>query len=277
MILRLFCPICAHKVAKKLVERASVEVPSPMVRPTDDGCYTVRCELGHEALVYVSNLKFEILFDMGVHALYDGYPREAVSCFATTLERFYEFYWRVAMAHLKVPIAEIDESWRNVAKQSERQLGAYISACLLLTNQKATIPNPNTHVKFRNRVIHEGYIPTKEEAIEYGDFILGLVRNEISALRDGASEALIETYDRLSPPIRPDGEDKEDDDEIVGVVNILTAIDVKNPPNGDDIRFGGVDRQLARVPRDRELHGLELLPEDAMKKHRSEMQDKDST
>ncbi len=62
-----------------------------MVRPSDDGCYIVRCDLGHEAQVYVSNLKFELLFDMGVHAMYDGYPREAVSCFASTLERFYEF------------------------------------------------------------------------------------------------------------------------------------------------------------------------------------------
>ena len=63
MILRLFCPVCAKAVADKKLDRASVEVPSPMVRPSDDGCYDVTCDLGHEAQVYVTNLKFELLFE----------------------------------------------------------------------------------------------------------------------------------------------------------------------------------------------------------------------
>lgn len=265
MILRLFCPVCAKAVADQKLERAAVEVPSPMVRPADGGCYTVRCGFGHEAQVYVSNLKFELLFDLGVHALYDGYPREAVSCFTSSLERFYEFYWRVAQAYFNVPSDEIDRSWKTLAKQSERQLGAYVAARLMLSKKCPTLPNANTHVKFRNDVIHQGYIPTTEEAVEYGDFVLKMVRDEIELLRDIAEKALIETYNQLSPSSDAP-EDDDNDDELVSIVNILTAIDVKHPPKGDDLRVGGIDRQLARVPRDRMPHGLELLSEEAMTK-----------
>lgn len=268
MILRLFCPICAKAVADKKLESASVEVPSPMVRPSEDGCYDVKCGLGHESQVYVRNLKFELLFDMGIHALYDGYPREAVSCFASSLERFYEFFWRVEQARFEVPEDEVDRSWKALAKQSERQLGAYVAARLTLSQEAPNLPNPNTHVKLRNRVIHQGYIPTAEEAIDFGDFVLDLIRGEIELLRAAAGSALIATYDRFSP--KPNSPEDDKDEDLVGVVNILTAIDVKHPPKGDDVRVGGVDRQLARVPRDRKLHGLELLSENAIQEDRTE-------
>ena len=185
--------------------------------------------------------------------------------FTTTLERFYEFYWRVVQTHYGVPTEEIDQSWKALAKQSERQLGAYVASRLILSKTSPTMPNPNTHVKFRNNVIHSGYIPTIDEAVEYGDFVLQLVRDEIEFLRAEASESLVAVYDQLSP--RASSSEREDDDVLVGTVNILTAIDVKSPPKGDDIRVGGVERQLARVPRDRAPHGLELLSEKAMKKH----------
>ena len=128
-----------------------------MVRPADDGCYAVTCGLGHEAQVYVTNLKFELLFDMAVHALFDGYPREAVSCFASSLERFYEFFWRVVQTHFEVPEEEVDRSWKALAKQSERQLGAYVAARLTLSKVTPGMLNPNTHVKLSIILSHAAY------------------------------------------------------------------------------------------------------------------------
>jgi hypothetical protein len=183
------------------------------------------------------------------------------------LELFYEFYWRVVMAHFDVPADQVDASWRDVAKQSERQLGAYIACRLLITNSRATIPNTNTHVSFRNRVIHQGYIPKPGEAIRFGDFVLDLVRNELQLLRQKAPVAVGATYDRLSPTPPPDD---NDDESLVGGVNVLTSIDVRHPPKADDLRCGGVEAQLARVPRDRQPHGLELLTSEAMDKYRRE-------
>ena len=99
MIVRLFCPECAVAAAKKL-PYAEIEVPVPIARLADDGRYEVRCQAGHLNTVFLDNVKFELLFEMGLNALIDGYPREAVSSFASSLERFYEFYWNVVMTHL---------------------------------------------------------------------------------------------------------------------------------------------------------------------------------
>ena len=48
-----------------------------------------RCGQTTEAIIRKEN--FELLFDFGSSAFLDGYYREAVENFATTLERFFEF------------------------------------------------------------------------------------------------------------------------------------------------------------------------------------------
>src|ERR1700681_1770876 len=102
MIVRLFCPKCAYEVSKSIADYAEVDVPLPVSQLSESGEYEVVCGRGHISCVQLLNLKFELLFEMGLNALVDGYGREAVSSFAASLERFYEFYWRVAMAHLSV-------------------------------------------------------------------------------------------------------------------------------------------------------------------------------
>lgn len=139
MILRLFCPKCAYYAAKEKHEKGSsripIDVPMPVSRPADDGKYEVCCVAGHVSTVTVDNLKFELLFEMGLNALVDGYPREAVSSFASALERFYEFYWQVVAMFHSIPEQQMDIAWKVIAKQSERQLGMFVSAALLLTKQ----------------------------------------------------------------------------------------------------------------------------------------------
>ena len=191
MIVRLFCPVCAHEVANKRLSHASIEVPVPVSRIVDDGRYEVRCDAGHVSTVFLDNLKFELLFDMGLNALIDGYPREAVSSFASALERFYEFYWRVAMRHLSVPSDELVTAWKAVAKQSERQLGMYITAHLLLTRRTSVLLNPNTEVRLRNNVIHNGYVPKHKEAVSFGDSVMNVMNQSLDELRNIAPEALV--------------------------------------------------------------------------------------
>ncbi|MDN5941775.1 MAG: hypothetical protein L0H94_07835 [Nitrospira sp.] len=40
----------------------------PMSRPSDDGKYEVHCAAGHVSTVTVDNVKFELLFEMGLDA-----------------------------------------------------------------------------------------------------------------------------------------------------------------------------------------------------------------
>src|SRR6516164_9019765 len=55
------------------------------------GKLTLRCELGHTTVVTLPIPDFELLFDFGCSALCDGYPREAITTFASSFERFLEF------------------------------------------------------------------------------------------------------------------------------------------------------------------------------------------
>lgn len=51
----------------------------------------MHCSHGHKTTTIVQNPKYEILFDIGANAIVDGYYREAVSSFTSSLERFYEY------------------------------------------------------------------------------------------------------------------------------------------------------------------------------------------
>jgi len=267
MIVRLFCPKCAIETNKKMQGRLDIEVPVPVSQLADDGRYEVRCGIGHESTVILDNIKFELLFEMGLNAIFDGYPREAVSSFASSLERFYEFYWRVAMRHTGVPATELDQAWKPMSKMSERQLGAFITASTVLTGSKPRLLNPNRQVPFRNSVIHNGYVPTKEEAIEFGNTVMELIFEGLDQLRELDSSSLMETYQLMSPRDYDGDENSEDSDELVGCVNILTAIDVRHPPKGDDQRVGDVCAQIKRIGYERQPMRMQLLTDQEMYEH----------
>ncbi len=267
MILRLFCPKCAYFAAKEMHLKGSttvsVDVAMPVARPSDDGRYEVHCALGHIGTVSVDNVKFELLFEMGLNALVDGYPREAVSSFASALERFYEFYSHVVAASSSIPNEQMDSAWKAVGKQSERQLGMFIASALSLTKQCPPLLNPNREVKFRNEVIHGGYIPTNEEAISFGDVVMGQINSLLQTLRQLVPDAVTATYERLSPVEKKEEKSKpteivwDDDEEHTGVVNILSAVDVRHPvTTADELRRAGVADQFKRILRDREPHRL---------------------
>ena len=46
----------------------------------------IKCSRSHETTAILQEQKFEILFDIGAHAILDGYYREAVSSFTSSLE-----------------------------------------------------------------------------------------------------------------------------------------------------------------------------------------------
>jgi hypothetical protein len=259
MIVRLFCPKCAYAVSKKLVDYAEIDVYSPMSRLSDSGKYQVACGHGHTSTVVLNNLKFELLFEMGINAIVDGYAREAVSSFSAALERFYEFYWRVALTHLSIPEEKLAAAWKVLSRQSERQLGAYVSASLALTKEPPRLLSPNKEVEFRNNVIHKGYVPMDEEATEFGDAVMVLITEELEKLRRIAPKALESVYKGLLPK-----NEETSEDEIVGGVNILTAIDVMNPPKPGDQRGTTLSSHFARVLSEREPRRMALLSKEEM-------------
>lgn len=142
---------------------------------------------------------------MGLHAIKDGYYREAVANFSSALERFYEFFIKTICISRKIELAKVDKAWSNVSSQSERQLGAFVFLHLLEFNEKPNILSSNKEVPYRNSVIHKGKIPTNKEAIWFGNVVLKLIQLTVKKLktdyRDSYATLFGERTDDLDPDV----------------------------------------------------------------------------
>jgi hypothetical protein len=197
MRLPIVCMKCFAEDGRPPDEATSVEL-------RDDGLYTVSCRRGHQTVTAIQEHKFEVLFDLGAMALLDGYPREATSSIAASLERFLEYYVRVIALKHGVSADAIAEAWKPMSRSSERQLGGFILA-YLIENGRAVDPlvfdsrpsldgrakgDTPTWSEFRNRVIHQGYIPSTVEALAYGDLVYQWIYRLIGELKRSCTEAM---------------------------------------------------------------------------------------
>ena len=153
-----------------------------VVAINEQSIYRPQCSQGHSSVIVVTEAKYVQLFEIGLNAVVDQYHREAVSSFGASLERFYEFTTRVLALHQKVSTNAVEAAWKSMARQSERQLGAFVAAYLLVENEVPILLSDKM-VKFRNDIIHKGAIPSSEEAIAFGDAVLSVIRPVLRLLR----------------------------------------------------------------------------------------------
>lgn len=197
----------------------------------DDGRYEFTCPKGHKSVTVLQQQKFELLFDIGAFALKDGYYREAVSSFSSALERFYEFVIKVIMLRSNIDTEATDNLWKKVSNQSERQLGAYMFLYLHEFREQPSVLS-DSNVKFRNSVIHKGKIPSKEEALKYGQTILDLCRPIMSRLKIDYQE---EVHKIVFFHIRS-GRRPEDEGVSVSTMCINTILSLSNGEPSHDER-----------------------------------------
>ena len=171
---------------------------------------------------------------------------EAVSSCAAGLERFYEFYVAVAAEASNVGPEELALAWKAVSRQSERQLGMFVAAHLILTGSAPELLNPNSHVRFRNSVVHQGYVPEHHEAEEFCEVVLGMLDRLIDDLRGRCAIPLNAVYERFLPPELEEVPKLDGEEEVVGSTNILTVVNVLHPREHDG-RAGGLSDQLKRI------------------------------
>ena len=74
-------------------------------------------------------------------------------------------------------------------KQSERQIGAFYILQLLEFGETKFIIS-DKWINFRNKVIHQGYIPKSDEAIDYGQYILSIIDLILIELKNKNPESL---------------------------------------------------------------------------------------
>ena len=122
MRITLICPQCAQQGGAGIFTLAALN---------DEGLHEIICAAGHKTIHVLQEQRFEVLAEVGLQAILDGYFREAVVSFAASLERFYEFYFQIICGARGLNEQQMTAAWKSVTKQSERQIGAYVAAYLL--------------------------------------------------------------------------------------------------------------------------------------------------
>lgn len=106
---------------------------------TNDGLLSSTCSKGDSTLTMLQQQKFEILFQIAAMALDDGYPREAITSTAASLERFYEFFINIIFIKNNSNLDEFKKLWKYVENQLERQFGAYLF--MYYFDKKGSLPS----------------------------------------------------------------------------------------------------------------------------------------
>ena len=193
MRINLICPTCA---------KAAGGVGTWFIDTIRaDGLYTGKCPNGHDLLIGTQTLSHEMLFEIALNAIIDGYNREAVSSFTASMERYFEFAIRVFASKSGVNANLFTEAWRIVSNQSERQLGAYVFLYLTefgmppkLLGEKMT--------KLRNGVVHKVSLPERNDAIEFGNAVHEVIQEGVRQLRstlvDQVNKAIGENVSRIA-------------------------------------------------------------------------------
>jgi hypothetical protein len=173
--------------------------PFTLAEWNDEGRYEAICPKGHSAIIILQGQKFELLFDIGAHAIIDGYYREAVSSFASSLERFFEFFTTSVLFQCGVDVETVSKGWKLVSAQSERQLGAFIFLYVRELKKIPTLLATNS-VSFRNDVIHKGVVPSRKQALKFGTEVLTLMQDQLKEVKekipDGVRICMVEHLKR---------------------------------------------------------------------------------
>lgn len=266
MLLDLICAECLLNATKGFSKGEQTNIAIPFEPVNDSGIYEINCSKGHISKTYIDNLDFEILFDYSLNAIVDGYYREAVSSFTSAMERYFEFFIKVILNESGSNFKDLDSIWKTISSQSERQLGAYIIMYAQKFSEQPILLNSNKEIPFRNNVIHKGYIPTKQEAIEFGQNTLLIIETSLLKLKNIFPKATNETFDyysykRLGQIKLQEEEKAKGVEQIYACTNIMTTIDVKNGReiNENDGRQGNIEKQLTRILEHRQPRKITLF------------------
>lgn len=148
------------------------ELGHPLFEPIfadyyDEVVAHITCKRGHKSALMLQSQKFEVLLESAANALLEGYTLEAASTLSSAYERFFEFAINVLCSKQKINEEGLKETFKQVSRQSERQLGAFLFLYLLEFGESYQINKKI--VEFRNKVIHKGYIPTPIEVEGFGE------------------------------------------------------------------------------------------------------------
>lgn len=165
----------------------------------------INIELNHEStqlvecfqcrqknLFIFQSMLFEFLFDLGCLAYFDGYYREAIFNFSSSLEIFRKFFITTVLNKKGFSNDEIKILWESFSKYSQRQLGAYNVLYFLEFNKPIEKTKIEKNIREflndnRNKTIHNGEFITKEDTIKYGSYVFEEIKDVYLQIIDNNS------------------------------------------------------------------------------------------
>ncbi len=185
------CPTCLQKQS----EGGKQPSFNPIAGELDDnGSIHVTCEYGHYGIVIYDSRRYEVLVKSAARAFLDGYTNEVVAVMSSALERAYEFYIRVLCRAKGLSADVLEDAWKGVAAQSERQFGAF-QFLYLLDQERPYRPDPFI-TEVRNKVVHRGKIVREPEALEFAEKVFKVIRDLESILQSKFPEFVFEESER---------------------------------------------------------------------------------
>jgi hypothetical protein len=185
------CPKCILDQSKEGKEPRF----NPVVGELDDnGNVHVTCEHKHYGIVIYNARRYDVLMRSAARAFLDGYTNEVVAVMSSALERAYELYIRVSCSAKGIKANKIEEAWKGVAAQSERQFGAFQFLYLIDHEQPFLLSTAVTEI--RNKVIHRGKIVRESEALDFSEKVFEIIHNLENTLQSKFPSFFSEEADR---------------------------------------------------------------------------------
>lgn len=159
----------------------------------EEGFYHFTCPKGHLNFKIIQAFKFELLFESGLYAIKDHFYLESVLSLTASLERFYEFAIRILLRSNGLSKDDYENLYKVISKQSERQLGAFVC---LYGNAFKEAPKMigRKHVEFRNKVVHNGYLPNEKEVLDYAEEIYETIKSSYITLLEKHGNMISDYY-----------------------------------------------------------------------------------
>lgn len=159
---------------------------------TERNAYLLECPNGGLTITSLQNHKFEILSEMGLLCFHNGDYDLCVLRLHTALERFYELCAKVVYFEVCGGFSDFSKVFEPMKNNSESQRGAFhFAVAVSEAIGKKTWPkidNLSNLGALRNKVIHAGKLPTRDEALKHGEVITNFMQEIIDFLKVNKDE-----------------------------------------------------------------------------------------
>lgn len=144
----------------------------------NSNAYLFECHRGRNTLCILNNFRFEILCEMAATAFVREEYDSCVARFYTAFERFEEVQIKIILYELGITEDAAEGVWKRLRNSSVMQAGA-AAIGRAISNQNAQVEWPEISrtkreklSSLRNKVVHDGFFPSREQTISFADDLL---------------------------------------------------------------------------------------------------------